>query len=364
MKCRIGLLILAFFIASSSLIAKEFYLEVKNNSPISSDGKVILSNTRGKIEVKTWNKNEVSVEVLITVNARKQSDANDVFERIKISFDAKDNTVSALTQITEIPRWNWNYVRSVYTIDYIVYMPKTCDLNLYNKFGDALIEELAGTATLTVKHGNIRLKNIQNHLKLDLNYGNCTVMEAANSEIKMVHGNIRLKKVSNVNFFTSYSKVNVDLAGDIKSKSINDTYKIGIVNEFRNIGKYDKIDIQQVKKIVVVSEFSDFKIGLLEDSGDFDMLHGGVDIVEISQGFSDIFIVGEDTHFHFEVEEGSNYKMDATAQFASVKYPKVSNIVCQDKQGHERKVEFVVGKKSNPKSYIKAKVKYGNLKIK
>ncbi len=364
MKCRIVLLLLTFFIASSPLFAKEFYLKKKNSSAIPLDGKVILSNTRGKIEVKTWNKSEVSVEVLITVNARKQSDANDVFERIKILFDANDNTVSARTQITEIPRWNWNYVRSVYTVDYIVYMPKTCHLNLFNKFGDALIEKLEGTATLTVKHGNIRLQTIENRLKLDLNYGACTVMEAANSEIKMRHGNIRIKKVSNVNFYTSYSKVNVDLAGDIKSKSINDTYKIGVVNEFRNIGKYDKIDIQQVKKIVVVSEFSDFKIGLLQDSGDFDMLHGGVDIVEISQGFSDIFIVGEDTHFHFEVEKGSNYKMDATAQFASVKYPKVSNIVCQDKKGNERKVEFVVGKNKNPNSYIKAKVKYGNIKVK
>lgn len=364
MKCRIGLLILAFLIASSSLVAKEFYQEVKKSSPIKLDGTVDLSNTRGKIEVRTWEKNEVSIEVLITVNARKQSDANDVFERIKILYNTYENTVSARTQITEIPRWNWNYVRSVYTVDYIVYMPKTCHLNLYNKFGDALIEELEGTATLTVKHGNIRLKTIENRLKLDLDYGNCTVMEAANSEIRMAHGNIRLKKVENVNFLTSYSKINVDLAGDIKSKSINDTYKIGVVNEFRNIGKYDKIDIQQVKKIVVVSEFSDYKIGLLEKSADFNMLHGGVDIVKISEGFSDVFIVGEDTHFHFEVEKGSNYKMDATAQFASVKYPKVSNIVCQDNKGNERKVEFVVGKNTNPNSYIKAKVKYGDIKIK
>jgi len=156
MKCRIGLLLLTFFIASSSLIAKEFYQEVKNSSAIALDGNVVLSNTRGKIEVRTWDKNEVSIDVLITVNARNQSDANDVFERIKVLFNTYDNTVSARTQITEIPRWNWNYVRSVYTVDYVVYMPKSCHLNLFNKFGDALVEELSGTATLTVKHGNIR----------------------------------------------------------------------------------------------------------------------------------------------------------------------------------------------------------------
>lgn len=364
LKCKLGLLLLVLLWMSSSAMAKEFTQAVKKSSKISKHGIVDLSNTRGKIDVQTWNKNEVSIDVLITVNARNQSDANDVFERIRILFNNYGNTVSAETQIQEMSKRNWNYVRSEYTVDYVVYMPKTCNLTLFNKFGDALISELEGTASLTVQHGNIRLKTVENQLKLDLKYGNCTVAEAADSDITMSHGNIRLKKANNINFFTSYSKINVDEAGDIKSQSINDTYKLGIVKEFRNIGRYDNIEITKVENIIVVSKFSDFDIAMIQKSGDFDMTHGSVIVDEVAQGFSEILMVGERTDFQLEVAKGSDYKVDATARYANLKFPERSKVTCQDDKGDMCKVEFYVGKKVNPYSYIKARVKYGDVSVK
>lgn len=364
LKCKIGLVWLVVLLLGQVALAKEFYQEVKKQMPITKHGQVQLSNTRGIIEVKTWNKNEVSVVVFITVNARNQTDANEVFDRIKIKFDAHENTVSALTEIESLPRWSWNYVRSEYTVDYMVFMPKTCNLSLLNKYGDAHIAELEGRADLSVQHGNIRLQTIEQQLSLDLKYGNCTVVEAANSDITMSHGNIRLKKANNINFITSYSKVQVDEAVDIKSHSINDNYKLGIVKEFRNMGKYDKVDIRQVENVIIVSKFSDFKIGVVKKSADLDMVYGSVIIKEVSKGFSNVLMAGERTDYQINVEAGSSYKMDATAQFANLKFPKVSKMVCQDNKGDERKVEFYVGKKLNPRSYIKAKVIYGEISVK
>ena len=364
LKCKIGVALLVFIFVGYSVSAKEFYQKVKKKSPITNNGLVDLSNTRGTIDIRTWNKNQVSIDVVITVNARNQSDADEVFDRIKINFDKSQSTVSAHTEIQKIPKWNWNYVRSEYTVDYIVYMPKTCNLNLFNKYGDALIADLAGKVTLSVQYGNIRIKNINNRLKLNLKYGNCTVMKAANSDITMVHGNIRLKKANNINFFTSYSKVSVDEAGDIKSKSINDTYKLGIVNEFRNIGKYDKIEIQEVKNIIVVSKFTDFKIGVVTKSADFDMVHGNVTISKVSQGFSEVLMVGESTDYQLHIEKGSDYKMEATAQNTSLNFPKKSTVVCQDKLCDEQKIQFYVGSKINPFSYIKARIVNGGISVK
>jgi hypothetical protein len=362
LKCKIGWLLAVLIFAGQSVSAKEFERNIKKSSPISANGLVELSNTRGTIDVRTWNKNEVSIDVLITVNARNIGDANQVFDRIQIKFDSYKNRVNSRTIIHDVPKWN--YVRSEYTIDYVVYMPKKCNLSLFNKYGDALIAELEGKATLSVQHGNIRLKTIERLLTLDLKYGNCTVARAANSEITMVHGNIRLKKAENINFATSYSKINVDEAADIKSTSVNDTYKLGIVQEFRNIGKYDKIEIKQVDNIIVFSKFTDFKIDVVNKHADFDMVYGSVEIAKVTEGFSDILMVGENTDFRLNVEEGSDYKMNATARYANLKYPTVSNIIWKDTKGDEQKVEFYVGKKANPYSYIKARVKYGDISIK
>lgn len=364
LKYKLGCLIILLMLIGQSVSAKEFERSIKKSSPISSNGKVELSNTRGTIDVRTWNKNEVSIDILITVNARNLVDANEVFDRIQIKFDSYKNTVNSRTIIRDIPKWNWNYVRSEYTVDYIVYMPKKCNLFLFNKYGDALISELEGKATLSVHHGNIRVKNIERLLTLDLKYGNCTVAQAANTEVKMLHGNIRLKKAANINFATSYSKINVDEAEDIKSTSVNDIYRLGVVQEFRNVGKYDKINIQEVDNIIAFSKFTDFKIDVINKHADFDMVYGSVEVAKVTEGFSDILMVGENTDFQLNVEEGSDYKMDATGRYANLKYPNVSNIICKDSKGDEQKIEFYVGKKVNPISYIKARVKYGDVNIK
>ncbi|MEM6963812.1 MAG: hypothetical protein AAF573_03535 [Bacteroidota bacterium] len=344
--------------------AKEFTKEVKKSTFISPYGLVDLTNTKGTIDVRTWDKKEVRIEVLITVNARNETDADNVFERIRILFNSHGKKVTAKTEIQEMPKWSWNYVRSEYTVDYTVYMPKTCNLNLFNKFGDAFISEISGTATLSVQHGNIRLNTVERQLKLDLKYGNCTVARANNSEINMIHGNIRLKKANDINLYTSYSKVNVDEADFITCRTLNDTYVIGLVKEFNNRGKYDNIKITKANNIVVVSKFSDFNINEIQRSANFEMTNGSVVIKEVAQGFSDVLMIGEQTDFQIEVEKGTNYKMNATSRHANLKFPKTYNVVSKDDQGSEQKVEFYVGKKVNPYSYIKAKVKYGDLSVK
>ena len=222
---KIGALILVFMLCSNSIFAIEFYHRINKEDTISKNGLVELSNTRGKIDIETWDENRVSIEIVITVNARNQSDANSVIERISIVYSNHNDKIIAETQILEMPRWNWNYVQSEYTVDYNIKMPKTANLNLFNRFGDAWIGDLKGKANLSIQHGNIRLKNVENQLTLNLQYGNCTVIEASDSDITMIHGKIKLKKATNINFTTSYSKVNVDRADEIKSQSINDTYK-------------------------------------------------------------------------------------------------------------------------------------------
>ena len=120
LKCKIGWLLAVLIFAGQSVSAKEFERNIKKSSPISANGLVELSNTRGTIDVRTWNKNEVSIDVLITVNARNIGDANQVFDRIQIKFDSYKNKVNSRTIIHDVPKWN--YVRSEYTIDYVVYI--------------------------------------------------------------------------------------------------------------------------------------------------------------------------------------------------------------------------------------------------
>ena len=364
LACKLIMLLLVVGFSSNILTAKEFKKNIKKEFSITSNGTVGLSNKYGKIDVKTWAGNQVKIDVTITVKARNQADANDVFDRITIDFTNTGKYVKAVTEIESVKSsWGWHSKNNDYDIDYEVFMPKTCNLELANRYGDAFISELGGRATLSVKYGNMRLATVKDHLNITLKYGNCTVVKANNSEVTLQYGNIHLKEVENVEFSTCFSKIKVDQAVFIKSESKNDIYTLGSVKEFRNHGRYDHIDIREVENIVAASQYSDFTIGVVQKSGDFDMVYGGVVINEISKAFSEILMVGKYTDFKLKVEEGAPYKLDATCKYAGFLYPQMLNVIFEQKDGMEKHLEAYAGANRNPNSYIKARVNHGGLEV-
>ena len=80
----------------------EFKKNINEEFNISADGDVSLTNKYGKVDLKTWSQNKVKIDVTITVDARNQSDANDIFERIKIQFDNGADFVKAETSIPSL----------------------------------------------------------------------------------------------------------------------------------------------------------------------------------------------------------------------------------------------------------------------
>jgi len=56
------------------------------NVSLAKDGKVILTNISGDIEVKTWNKGEVQIEALKTTKTSSEAKAKEYFQKVKIEI--------------------------------------------------------------------------------------------------------------------------------------------------------------------------------------------------------------------------------------------------------------------------------------
>ena len=97
--CKLCILLLVISFSSNTLTAKEFKKNIKKEYAISPNGTVALSNKYGIINVQTWSKNQVKIEVTITVNARNQGDADFVFEKININCSKSGDYIKAKTEI-------------------------------------------------------------------------------------------------------------------------------------------------------------------------------------------------------------------------------------------------------------------------
>lgn len=345
---------------------QEFSKSIKKDFSITPSGTVSLYNKYGKMDIKTWDKDRVKIDIRITVNAASESAAQDVFDRISVDFSNSSDYVKAETQIgsTKSSWWgSWGGDNnSDFNIDYDVYMPPGATLDLSNKYGDVYVSELTGDASVTVKYGNFRLEGVKEKLEVHLGYGTGTVVKAGNTDATVSYSKFRLQESEYINFSTKYSKIAVDEAGNIRASSAYDTYDIGKAKDIQSSGKYDNYSIGAAQSISAASKYSDFSVGTLKESGNFDLTYGGARIGKVSRGFSEMRILGRYADFKIKVEEGASYVLDADADYAGIRYPSALQVNYEKDQGTSHQVEGYMATKG-ARSIIKARLDYGGLKV-
>ena len=347
--------------STEQVVKTEFTKEIHKDFNISAKGDVTIANKYGKVDLKTWSQNKVKIDIKITVDARNQSNADDIFERIKIKFDNGSDFVSAVTEIESTKKSFWGDGKGEFRIDYVVQMPKSCNLDLSNKYGHTTIAEIDGKATIDVKYGDLSMDGVNNDCVVSLGYGNGTIVKARHATIDVKYSKIKIQEVSDVDVTSRYSKVYIDEASDIKSSSKYDSYRLGSLEELKNEGKYDHFEIDNISLIHASSKYSDYNVEKLKKEGVFSLEYGNVVIDALLKNFTSLRLDGRYTDFKITTEPGTNFALDAETQYADVKYPDDLKITHEYEKHSKHDVKGYKG--STGASPIKARIDYGDLKI-
>ena len=367
----IALLVLGLFAFAANDVQaaddkKDFTKTIKKDFPISPKGNVSITNKYGKVDVSTWDQARVKVEVKITVRAKDEQTAQTGFDRIEIHFSDTPNSLSAKTEIMEAQSSIWTVWGSGsnidFNIDYQVFMPETCDLDLNNKYGDSFIAALTGNTSITVKYGNFELEGSEGDLKINLGYGNGTIMQAKDVRVDGKYCNLKFYEANDVDIQSKYSKIQIEEAGNVECNSKYDHYDITKAVLVRNQGKYDNFKIGEIDDIIVISKYTDFKVDHLVNRADCEMKYGGARFNRVEKDFSEINLIGNYTDYKVKVDVGADYHVEADTDYAGLKYPSNMKIIILDKDGSKKEMSGYLGKK-DAKSIIKATLDYGGLKV-
>ena len=85
------------------------------------------------MEIHTWNKNEIKVDVNIEVSANTNDLAQKVLDKISVADAQNGKEISFKTSINNIN--NSKGEKSSMAIDYSIYMPANNPLKVKNEFG-------------------------------------------------------------------------------------------------------------------------------------------------------------------------------------------------------------------------------------
>lgn len=231
-----NLVLLLMFVIQTGLTAqdtrslkgkKEKYEFVKTKAfnksyNVSASDLLNIKNSFGSVEIHTWSKSEIKVEVNIEVSANTNELAQRVLDKIAVTDEKNGREIFFKTSFNKLN--NDKGEKSNMSINYDVYMPAGNPLTIKNEFGATKVSDHGGEVDLTSKFGSLTTGNLTNIKKLDVEFGSANFQNLSGGTITVKYSSASFEKLSgNVKMdlqFCSLIKINLQntLTGlDIKS---------------------------------------------------------------------------------------------------------------------------------------------------
>lgn len=354
-----GTLLLSFGIVPTWATSGDFTKTIEKSFSITSDGTSELSSRYGKMEVKTWDKNEVKIKVDIVVDASSEQKAEKVFDLVDIEFESSNDFVSA---VTDIEHHKGNHKFKIY---YEAYIPKTNNLNATMKYGTLHVEELLGKADITVKYGHFQLEAIGDQSKIYLAYSNgtCQVENAKDLEVSASYSRIHIEKAEDIQLSAKYTKdLVIERANSVVGSVKYSNLEAEKLNEIRIEAGYSNFKLGKLEDVHIRANYSNFRVEAVKNVLDVELGYNGMKIEEVGANINYVNLVGKYANFEIEKMRATDYQLDISARYGSVNVPDGIQIVDRDKGNTSLEMKGYMG---NPdaKSKVKADMSYGNFKM-
>ena len=299
-----------------------------------------------EVKAHNWDKQKISIEATITVDASSQAKANDRFERIKLEIDGSKDLVSIISSIESsfFGKSNNNI-----SIDFLIYYPADCQLKLNMEFGSAFFENIEGATNIDMEYGNFNANNLGGtDNQIEISFGKFQVSKLNEANIEIDYGGCEIEEAKTLHLRTSFSgNVNLEKVGDLMLKSA-----------------YDKVSIGEAKSIIGSLEFSGFKLEHLGESLKMKTAYGSFKVYSIAPDFELIDLNSEFCSLKLYVDENSNFTFYTDVELGSFNYPK-SHVTITDYQKDitELSVEGYFGSKEKAKGIMRLSVENASANI-
>jgi hypothetical protein len=342
---------------------QEFVKQHNRQFTLSKNATVILSNKYGNVNVRVGGTNQATLQIRIVVIANSQKEANQVLDRVDVGFSEGPDFVKAETLI-EAPNGLFEKPKNVdFRIDYDVLMPANNKLDLSNRHGNSYIGALNAPVKIEQRYGDFKLESAT-ALVVNLAYGGGQV----NSNVASLTGTVNYGKlttpsVKSMKLNSKSSGFKFDRVENAILQSTYDDYTINNVRVLQLESKYGDLSFGSVGNANIKSFSTDFNIKRIENGADFDTRHGGVRIASVRSGFGLVNLKGMQTDFYLVMDADASYQLDAIGQYSDMSRPATIKTSVDQSNSKQREVIGTFGN-PNTKSLIRARLTYGNLKIK
>ena len=202
----------------SSNFSSKRYNFIKNKSVnklyvVSSSHKLIIKNIFGNVNVHTWAKNEIKVDITIEVTGNTEKIAQKIIDIFKVK-EYKDGSDISLTTYNE-GTYNTMGQKSSVKVNYEISMPSSNPLKITNEFGSTVLPDYKGEVDLTNKFCSFTTGNLSNVKSINIESVTAKIESITNGSVKIRSSLVDIGKLSgavklDVGISNNATKINVD----------------------------------------------------------------------------------------------------------------------------------------------------------
>ncbi len=286
---------------------------VTENFALTNSGKLQLENKYGNINLFGWDKEEVSVSIVISANHRKKENAKDLLKRISPVIKNSNNYVSIGYEIAEknhsffaklFDEVHPDFDRSNVQIDYTVHLPKKAELKVMNTFGDVIIEDWSGQLKATIEHGDLWINN-------DLN----------KADIVMKYGKLRANSINYGSLDLKNGELDMEDSKNLRINSNGSEMALNSVKSLEIYSNKDDVTLAEVGTAFGHFKFTTVQISRLIKGIDLNLRIADLRVDEIVDPSADIAIEQESSKLSFNIVDFS-HQFEATVEQGLVRLPK------------------------------------------
>ena len=326
--------------------------EINKKYAVSPETRIEISNKYGKVELNTWDKDSVTVNIKIRVEEKKLSKLEKLIDQIDFDFTDSQHFLIIRTNVgenmstleKEFMKFKETLLQSGSNmqIDYTVWLPATNNLKVENKFGDIFIGDFKSEVEIDLSNGNLKAHDFENRLSLILNFADATINQINSARIECNYSDLYIKKAETLR---------------ISSKSSD--LEIAELNDLNADSRRDKFRIRRVDLIEATGSFSNFRINELTDRLTMRVEYGDIDIQKTAADFSNFLIESKSTDINLYFDSNSQFGFEITHTKADVELCTQMEIeektVLDEKEGKTRlKGNFGTEKNSKTRLFINA----------
>ncbi len=324
---------------------------------LTARGSLEIENRYGSIDIRNWDRDEISVDVIVKVTHSDRETAERQLSFITINFSQRDNSVKVVTEIDKrISRRRTRLFSSdidgqSISIDYTVYAPKESDFRITHRYGDIFIDEATGHTFIDLRYGNLQANRIMRDntrplSEINLAYSpKATVSSADWLQVNMRYSDLFVEQCRALVVTSSYSKLRVERANSIVTEA-----------------RYSDFNLGQITNFVAESSYTNYTINKIGRILDVESRYGNVRVDNVPAGFSKIRFVSSYGNMRAGIDADANYSIEATASYGSVNIPsgaKVNRIT----SGTQTTISGIVGDDLQPSSRVDITTRYGNVNL-